>query len=262
MAYYTTNGTNTVRYDRLVDLGHDITPNWAGQTVPKLMNEVVQILLLSSLLVTPLIALLRTDLKYRPYLFHVGVRFMFCVTTGHILRPIFYLSTSLPGPAAHCIGAEEDMNQPHSAKEIFLEAVPGANCGDLVFSGHMLMVTTCWMMQYKYFGGMFGKNAQQLVLYGGALLMLLQAFIVCATRSHYTVDVTGGIIVALFNYMWHETYLRPKDFHPEDKETLTLASAATPFLEACVNPAVIYDNSTSDRRTSSEDIELAKAAAK
>ena len=258
MAYYTTNGTSTVRYDRLIDLGHDITPDWAGKTLPKIMNEVVQICLTGSLFVTAGIAMCRTDLKIRPYLFHIGTRFLFCITTGHLIRPIFYLSTSLPGPAAHCIGETEDENQPHTLSEIFLQAVPGENCGDLVFSGHMLMVTTAWMIQYKYLGEMYGKTVQQFVLYGGALLMLAQSFIVCATRSHYTVDVTGGIIIALFNFMWHETYLASKDRHPEDPETLKLASDNTSWFEPCKNPKDVYDSDKIDRRKSSEEIELGK----
>ena len=90
--------------------------------------------------------------------------------------------------------------------------------------------------------------------------MLAQSFIVCATRSHYTVDVTGGIIIALFNFMWHETYLASKDMHPEDPETLKLASDNTSWFAPCKNPKDTYDSDKVDRRKSSEEIELGKVA--
>ena len=76
MAHYTTNGTATVRYDRLIDLGHDINSIWLERRA-KLMNEIVQICLTGSLFVTAGIAMCRTDLKVRPYLFHIGTRFCF-----------------------------------------------------------------------------------------------------------------------------------------------------------------------------------------
>ena len=84
----------------------------------------------------------------------------------------------------------------------------------------MLMVTTCWMVQYRYYGEMFGNDSRirALILYLGGFLIGVQAYIVICTRNHYSVDIVGGITIALFNWLWHETKIRPNDPNPESPE--------------------------------------------
>jgi len=232
MAYYNILGENGTTHDRLKDLGFEITPDWSDSDLAKILNEVIQNVLNISLVACGLIPMFMTNIKNRPYFLHVGLRYFFAITTCHLLRPLFYLSTSLPGPASHCQGEQEASNQPDSAVSIFLEAVPGANCGDLIFSGHMLMVTTCWMVQYRYYGEMFGMDStiRKVVLYVGGILIAVQAYVVICTRNHYSVDIVGGVTLALFNWLWHETKLRPDDPNPEDPRVQRAAIDTTAFI--------------------------------
>eukprot|EP00939_MAST-03C_sp_MAST-3C-sp1_P004435 g4435.t1 len=254
MDYYSVNGTT---HERLKDLGFEITPDWSDSSFAKIMNEVIQNILNLSLIVCGLIPTFRTDLKRRPYFLHIGLRYFFAITTCHLLRPLFYLSTSLPGPAEHCQGQDEADNQPDSAVSIFLEAVPGANCGDLIFSGHMLMVTTCWMVQYRYYGEMFGNDSRirQAVLYVGGLLIGVQAYIVICTRNHYSVDIVGGITIALFNWLWHETKIRPDDPNPESRKVQLMAIENTKCIFGECGASDV-DGDTGDAPKKSGGVEL------
>jgi hypothetical protein len=216
-----------VKHPRLLDLGFEITPDWSHSKLALAMNEVVQTLLLSSLLVTAMVVILCPWLKTRPNVVNVAMRFLFAVTTGHMFRPLFYLSTSLPGPGQHCMGEEEIENHPWTAKEIFFGVNPTSNCGDLIFSGHVLMAVTVLMTQHRYWGEMSGPGAQKVVLGVGTLLIAGQAFTAISTRSHYTVDIVTGAFMAIFNWMLHQTWIRPKDPSPDDLEIQRRAIATT-----------------------------------
>jgi hypothetical protein len=83
-----------VKHPRLLDLGFEITPDWSHSKLALVMNEVVQALLLSSLLVlTAMVVVLCPWLKARPNVVNAAMRFLFAATTGHMFRPLFYLST-------------------------------------------------------------------------------------------------------------------------------------------------------------------------
>merc|ERR1719444_502253 len=81
--------------------------------------------------------------KAHPHLVNL-LRRMLCVyAIGHVLRGFTYLSTTIPGSADHCLPGAE-MHPPKSLAECFYK-VKGfnGNCGDLIFSGHMLFVAEC-----------------------------------------------------------------------------------------------------------------------
>ena len=72
----------------------------------------------------------------------VGIlfRYLTMMTLGHLMRSITYPLTSLPGPAKHCTNyTMETQNKPKSFDELFQSLnSPFENCGDLLFSGHMM----------------------------------------------------------------------------------------------------------------------------
>jgi hypothetical protein len=216
-----------VKHARLLDLGFELTPDWSHSKFALLMNEMNLTLILSSLLVTTAVVTLCPWLKTRPNVLNVAMRFFFSVSTVHMCRPLFYLSTSLPGPGQHCMGEEEIENHPWTVKEIFFGVNPATNCGDLIFSGHIAMAVTVLLTQHRYWGEMSGPGAQKVVLGVGTLLIMAQAFIAICTRSHYTVDIVTGTFMAVFIWTLHQTWLRPKDPSPDDPETQRRAIAST-----------------------------------
>ncbi|EER06384.1 conserved hypothetical protein [Perkinsus marinus ATCC 50983] len=91
-----------------------------------------------------------------------------------------FIFTILPGPAEHC--SEANFNPPTTAGEVFKRIFVSGGCSDLIFSGHMLYVisVTCALFRYSC-----NKYLKIFVL----LLTILQAFLIVASRSHYSVDV-------------------------------------------------------------------------
>ena len=67
-------------------------------------------------------------------------RFLTMMVVGHFFRVLTYPLTSLPGPAKHCTNYTlEEINRPKVLSEIFHKLnSPFENCGDLLFSGHIL----------------------------------------------------------------------------------------------------------------------------
>ena len=67
-------------------------------------------------------------------------RFLTMMVVGHFFRVLTYPLTSLPGPARHCTNYTiEAINRPTVLSEIFHRInSPFENCGDLLFSGHIL----------------------------------------------------------------------------------------------------------------------------
>ena len=67
-------------------------------------------------------------------------RFLTMMVVGHFFRVLTYPLTSLPGPAKHCTNYTlEAINRPTALREIYYRLnSPFENCGDLLFSGHIL----------------------------------------------------------------------------------------------------------------------------
>eukprot|EP00961_Rhodomonas_salina_P277071 3744564-Rhodomonas_salina.1 len=95
---------------------------------------------------------------------------------GHWLRFLCYYGTTLPGSAEHCTRdtATEFMEQvaPRARTSDWLtKGAQGGNCGDLIFSGHILL-----LLLYAIYGA-FGA------------LTLVQTLATLAKRNHYTIDI-------------------------------------------------------------------------
>ncbi|MDP2439105.1 MAG: sphingomyelin synthase family protein [archaeon] len=120
---------------------------------------------------------------------------------GHFLRAITFLSTSLPAPSDFC-QSSPDYNPPQElgsvfiSDQVFVLIQPNGSCGDLLFSGHMLMTLSSTLMVFWYsnqviFPAVWLPRAWQMIATGCALI---QPLLILGSRHHYTVD----IVVALY----------------------------------------------------------------
>lgn len=101
-----------------------------------------------------------------------------------LLRSVTSLVTILPKHPT-CVSPKDSL----SLKNRVL-----GHCYDLIFSGHMsfgLVATTC-----LFGAGIIPRTWQDTLIW--ALINAAHAFILIATRSHYTVDVVLSVIISLF----------------------------------------------------------------
>eukprot|EP00516_Mucochytrium_quahogii_P001678 CAMPEP_0203755510 /NCGR_PEP_ID=MMETSP0098-20131031/8945_1 /ASSEMBLY_ACC=CAM_ASM_000208 /TAXON_ID=96639 /ORGANISM=" , Strain NY0313808BC1" /LENGTH=247 /DNA_ID=CAMNT_0050646999 /DNA_START=104 /DNA_END=844 /DNA_ORIENTATION=+ len=90
----------------------------------------------------------------KPHLVNILLRLANVYAIGHILRACTYLTTSPPGSADRCLTSFTPNladYQPKSIAECFY--IPGDiyhNCGDLMFSGHMLLMLIMLLGLHRY----------------------------------------------------------------------------------------------------------------
>lgn len=131
----------------------------------------------------------------------------------HCMRFTAYFATSLPGANERCLPPIVN-EQPGPAHwyDAFTTKIHG-NCGDLIFSGHVL---ECFL--YMHFFTKYGEAAfqipNQVHRVAIALLWCLvvwQLVCVLSARNHYSVDVVISCwIVPLFIF-WFNRAVLPKD---------------------------------------------------
>ena len=195
---------------RLRDLGYDILPDWEHNEVLTAAEDVPMILCNGSMVVAALMAMWGNS-KMLGVNMLIRVLAVLCI--GHTLRFFTYMSTTLPGTQENCLpGHLQNMHppQPTTFGEVFtrIAANPGNNCGDLMFSGHILGILTPTLMVHRFGPGAIvetGLLSQGLlsawlcVLYA---CVIAQGFIIVTLRNHYTADivVSGYVCPLLWNW--------------------------------------------------------------
>uniref|UniRef100_A0A7S3PAX3 Sphingomyelin synthase-like domain-containing protein n=2 Tax=Aplanochytrium stocchinoi TaxID=215587 RepID=A0A7S3PAX3_9STRA len=94
----------------------------------------------------------------KPYTVNMLYRYLGMLCVGHTLRFFTYVVTNPPGSADHCMPDPFHNNtlpihKPKDLYEVFFKRLmlkPSSNCGDLMFSGHMLQIMTPVLMINKY----------------------------------------------------------------------------------------------------------------
>lgn len=136
------------------------------------------------------------------YLVDGAIRLGLVAGTGYVLRAVFYLSTTLPGSADHCLRGFP-LRPPRELSDIFFtfswpwQASMNSEhqCGDLIFSGHTMAVCHLLLVVDKYWASwFFSGNAYRLMVVSFFGLALGEAVLLVASRRHYTVDV----LIALY----------------------------------------------------------------
>ncbi|KAB2622031.1 phosphatidylinositol:ceramide inositolphosphotransferase 2-like [Pyrus ussuriensis x Pyrus communis] len=108
------------------------------------------------------------------------------LSASQFLRIITFYSTQLPGPNYHCREGSKlaRLPPPESVLEVFLIIPHGVlyGCGDLIFSSHMIF-SLVFVRTYQKYG------TQRFIKQLAWLLVVIQSFLIVASRKHYTVDV-------------------------------------------------------------------------
>ena len=224
--YVKQKNESLVRFKRLEDLGYRIMPDWSNSSLATSLNDFFAVLSPISVIVFSFLTMLSKRASNRKvYTVNIIVRFSMCYASAHLIRTCAYLTTSLPGPALHCIDDKlESTNKPKSFRDIFLSMNFPTNCGDLLYSGHMAGYITGFCTVAYYVEKIFNKDEKlmkcrrfrlsmvtNLVVVFYVLGMLCQVALAIGTRQHYTVDTLLAIVAGYWNFIWHLYVLRPSD---------------------------------------------------
>jgi hypothetical protein len=154
----------------------------------------------------------------KPYFVNALRRVMVVYATGHLLRGATYLSTSLPGTAKQCRVGAEDLDPPPTLLDCFTRMVSvNGNCGDLNFSGHVLLLVIGILFVRQFGPKMWQYEPNgyiDIALTGFAIgVSIVQILLILGARHHYTVD----IVVALYTtpMLWHFFDSRFRDAVPD-----------------------------------------------
>lgn len=211
----------------LRDLGHDLIP-----ALPLRYHALAE-LPMASLYITIALLALATLLPppsnvQKPNIINMFRRFVSVLSLGHTLRFLSYISTSLPGTAAHCAldsVASISPPQPTTFFETLTRyaASPGSNCGDLIFSGHMLQAIVFGLLIVRYGGASFALRPQAATALSVAVAVIvaLQAVLIIAARNHYTVDVVVACYTTPLLWYFYDKAVHPHDVQIADVHRLT-----------------------------------------
>ncbi|KAJ8533838.1 hypothetical protein K7X08_007162 [Anisodus acutangulus] len=103
------------------------------------------------------------------------------------LRIITFYSTQLPGPNYHCSEGSKlaTLPPPNSVLEVLLINFPRGvlyDCGDLIFSSHMIFYVVFVWTYHKY-------GTRRLIKLCSWLAVIAQSILIVASLKHYTMDV-------------------------------------------------------------------------
>jgi hypothetical protein len=209
--------------EMLQDLGHDWLPEVSERAsgwVDAPMYAVISLLvfcILGSLVPSSG----APAAKRKPLVVNVVVRFLVVYAVGHTLRAATYLSTALTGTARHCRPGADLSGRPATVGQCFTHMVSvNGNCGDLNFSGHVMLMMLGLGLIDSYghcmwgWGYHCGRHWALLLL--GAALAAGQVLLIVAARHHYSVDV----VVALYTtpMLWYAMRDVTLDLDPDLEE--------------------------------------------
>lgn len=143
----------------------------------------------------------------------LSLRFLVTFLVLSYLRSLAYIVTILPAPADHCNPSDSDYDPPEDAWDVVLFMRPWSGCGDLVFSGHTILLGTAIWFFYKYGRHVFSKGLYTAWLTTILLTGIVTLLAIISAHHHYTVDVIAGVyIVPIWLYL---SYVFVPDPFPE-----------------------------------------------
>jgi hypothetical protein len=208
---------------RLRDLGFDTLPDLENNQFWQHMKDIPMQASMWTMGFTCLISVAFGRGKNTPFAVNMLRRVLAMLALGHCLRFCTYISTSMPGTTERCLpGHLSEMHppQPKTLKEVFFTRIalnPGNNCGDLLFSGHLLGIVTPVMMIGKYGEDCYVQTGllSYRVFYAllGSLwsLIIFQAILILMMRNHYTADIVVSAYVAPLLWNYYNTVIQPTD---------------------------------------------------
>ena len=194
---------------RLRDLGHEIVPQ-----IPDHLITVVDIPMYALffcggvVLLSTFRACLPWHHRQTPYFVNIFRRFVVCYAAGHVLRGFSYLPTTIPGGVSKCM--DEELlapARPTLAQCFYRTASVETNCGDEMFSGHMLLCVLITCAVHEYAPRTMGPMVGRFILACCVVLTFTEAVTIIGARHHYTSDVVVAVYVTPLVWMqylaWH-----------------------------------------------------------
>jgi len=122
-----------------------------------------------------------------------------------LLRSITVLVTNVPDSRPYChtetpgTTPYHELPWPSVWERTFQLATMGdmVTCGDMVYSGHTMLLVLCgmaWHSYYKVVNGIFTVNIVKFFIW---ILILFALFLIIATRLHYTLDVLLALYLTI-----------------------------------------------------------------
>lgn len=143
-------------------------------------------------------------------------RFIAVYATASLLRCVVFFVTLIPAPSSYCLsraqgGTYSALRAPHTLNDVLTRFDVTHACGDLLFSGHTVLITCMYLTIELCFGGAWdrfhasrdfindGKWAvmQILALYGARLKLALFTLYTVRARKHYSIDVLVAVLFTL-----------------------------------------------------------------
>lgn len=187
---YSCNRDKNYVDERLWDMGHNLTPDLEGSEFANWLNNKVT-------WVPFIIFAVALILQRNKNAFTLTINLIFIVHVLWAMRSFLYVSTRLPSSTERC-----RLNKTQCCKfqtAYYKNCNTSGGCGDLLWSGHVM--TTIIAVLFIMHHNMVSPQLRPLIW----LLIPIQAFLVVATRSHYTVDAIIALIVGplIFFYLKH-----------------------------------------------------------
>lgn len=166
----------------LPDLGHD----WIPVIRPENVGD-YPMLVSAALVVYMAFFWDRTDLS------RALPRFLVTLGSMYVLRLFTISVTTLPVTDNHCRFARKEIASfwRNTLMGLLTLGMKNVHCGDLMFSGHTIMIVLLWEVSHTYF------VRYRLLNWTVTMASLTAFFLIVATRSHYTVDVLVGWFVTV-----------------------------------------------------------------
>lgn len=208
---------------RLRDLGFDTLPDLENNEFWEAVKDVPMTTSMWMMGLTCIASLMFGSGNKTPYAVNMLRRVLAMLSLGHCLRFCTYISTTMPGTTERCLPGHLDQMhppQPTTLKEVFFTRIalnPGNNCGDLLFSGHVLGVVTPVLMVGKYGESVFvDSHIISRRLFRGILtvswsLIFMQSALILMMRNHYTADIVVSLYVSPLLWDYYNTVLQPED---------------------------------------------------
>ena len=205
------------------DLGFDWLPEWQGYLTDSPMVA-LQLVLIGAGVMSFVPRPTRLPASYAVNMIR---RWGMMIGMGNTLRFLTYISTTLPGSAKHCLPSNPNIvkDQPKTTSDIlFRITLPGVgdgksgtyNCGDLTFSGHILMTMTSAFCCLRYAPNAYMMTARVEDWFRGLVwaTVAMQCIFTIMARNHYTMDVVISLYVTPLLWSFYTTRMEPEDMQP------------------------------------------------
>jgi hypothetical protein len=205
------------------DLGFDWLPEWQGYLTDSPMFA-LQLVLIGACVMS--FVPCRTS-PPAAYAVNILWRWGMMIAMGNTLCFLTYISTTLPGSAKHCLPSNRNIvkDQSKTTSDIlFRITLPSVgdgksgtyNCGDLTFSGHILMTMTSAFCCLRYAPNAYMMTARVEAWFRGLVwaTVAMQCIFTIMARNHYTMDVIISVYVTPLLWSFYTTRVEPEDMQP------------------------------------------------